>query len=148
LFLRRPGVLAAVGRASAVLAASVAGVPLFLSSAGSESVAVQAAERCPRDTGVSYPAGFAVAGASPDAIEAQGDGIVPPQLARLGPGDTPADPFEPLGEELGPSVLWLVRRDAGLRFADGSSEMTVAVLARDGALDHVEVLDGSRGPGL
>jgi putative ABC transport system permease protein len=141
-------VLAAVGGASAVLAASVAGVPLFLSSAGSESVAVQAAERCPRDTGVSYPAGFAVAGASPDAIEAQGDGMVPPQLARLGPGDTPADPFEPLGEELGPSVLWLVRRDAGLRFADGSSEMTVAVLARDGALDHVEVLDGSPGPGL
>jgi putative ABC transport system permease protein len=125
--LRRPGVLAAVAGASAVLAAAVAGVPLFLSSAGSESVAVQAGDRCPRDTGVRYPAGVAAAGVA---------------------SDTPADPFEPLDAGLGPSVLWLVQRDVGLRFADGSSDMTVAVLARDGALDHVDVLDGVPGPGL
>ena len=146
--------LAAVGGASAVLAASVAGVPLFLSSAGSESVAVQADERCPRDTGASVPAGFAVAGVpapAGDAVDAEGSehALVPAaELPELGPGDTPTDPFEPLDHRLEPSVLWLVRRDAGLGLADGSSVMTVAVLARDGALDHVEVLDGSRGPGV
>lgn len=144
--LRRPGVLAAVGGAGAVLAASVAGVPLFLSSAGSESVAVQAGDRCPRDTGVRHPAGFAVAGVASDGVE--GDVAAPPRFAELAPGDSPADPFEPLDDRLGPSVLWLVQRDAKLRFADGSSDMTVAVLARDGALDHVDVLDGSPGPGL
>ncbi|HZA75187.1 MAG TPA: hypothetical protein VE623_02225, partial [Acidimicrobiales bacterium] len=143
-----------MGGASAVLAASVAGVPLFLSSAGSESVAVQADERCPRDTGASVPAGFAVAGVpapAGDAVDAEGSehALVPAaELPELGPGDTPADPFEPLDHRLEPSVLWLVRRDAGLGLADGSSVMTVAVLARDGALDHVEVLDGSRGPGV
>ncbi|MGH9111464.1 MAG: hypothetical protein ACRDZN_04075 [Acidimicrobiales bacterium] len=147
LLLRRPGVLAAVGGASAVLAASVAGVPLFLSSASSESVAVQAGERCPRDTGVRYPAGFAVAGVPPDAVEVDG-GVGPPRPAEIGPDDSPSDPLEPLDDRLGLSVLWLVQRNAGLRFADGSSDMTVAVLARDGALDHVEVLDGSPGPGL
>lgn len=51
LLLRRPGVLAAAAGAAAVVAASSAAVPLFLSSAGTEAVTIQAAERCPRDTG-------------------------------------------------------------------------------------------------
>src|SRR6187431_3290716 len=51
LMLRRPGVLATVAGACAVTAASLAAVPLFLSSVGTASVALQASERCPRDTG-------------------------------------------------------------------------------------------------
>src|SRR5688572_32395896 len=51
LLRRRPGVLATVAGACAVVAASLAAVPLFLSSVGTESVTLQAAERCPRDTG-------------------------------------------------------------------------------------------------
>ncbi len=49
--LRRPGVLATVAGASAVVVAALAAVPLFLSSAGTASIELQAAERCPRDTG-------------------------------------------------------------------------------------------------
>ncbi len=50
---RRPGVLVTVAAACAVMTTSLAAVPLFLSSVGTESVALQASERCPRDTGVS-----------------------------------------------------------------------------------------------
>src|SRR5688500_13382452 len=53
LLWRRPGVLATVAGACAVLAAALASVPLFLSSVGSETIALQTAERCPRDTGAS-----------------------------------------------------------------------------------------------
>ena len=85
LLLRRPGVLATVSAASAVTAASIASVPLFVSSVGTESVAVQADERCPRDTGATQP--FV---ATPD---------------RLAPD--PSDPFQGIGglepgQHLGP----------------------------------------------
>ena len=53
LLRRRPGVLVTVAAACAVMTTSLAAVPLFLSSVGTESVALQASERCPRDTGVS-----------------------------------------------------------------------------------------------
>jgi putative ABC transport system permease protein len=128
LLRRRPGVLATVAGASAVLAASLAAVPLFLSSVGTESVSVQAAERCPRDTGVSLPTGFADPG------------------NRAQP-DVGSDPFTPLGDELGPGVLWL-RRDGELTRADGSGDIPVVLLTRDAAVDHIEVVDGSPGPGL
>jgi putative ABC transport system permease protein len=148
LLLRRPGVLASVAGASTVLAAAVAGVPLFLSSAASESVAVQAAERCPRDTGVNLGAGFAVAGVPRSAADRSLGGAVPPELPRLGPGDPVADPFEPLGEQLGPSALWLVRRGLELRFADDSTALGVALLTRDRAPAPGEVIEGSPGPGV
>ena len=48
LSLRRPGVLASVAGASALLAAALASVPVFLSSVGTEAVAVQAGDRCSR----------------------------------------------------------------------------------------------------
>src|SRR5688572_33468433 len=53
LLRRRPGVLLTIAAACAVMTTSLAAVPLFLSSVGTESVALQASERCPRDTGVS-----------------------------------------------------------------------------------------------
>jgi hypothetical protein len=130
-------VLAAVAGACAVLAASAAGVSLFLSSSGSESVAVQAGERCPRDTGVTRRSDFGVAG-----VEG-----VPPGATPIAPGERPADPFAPLGDKLGESVFWL-EGAAALERTDGSGATTVAVLARDGALDHVDVLDGTPGPGV
>ncbi|MGH9114018.1 MAG: FtsX-like permease family protein [Acidimicrobiales bacterium] len=156
LLRRRPGVLAAVAGAGAVLAASVAGVPLFLSSAGSESLAVQAGERCPRDTGVTLGRGFAVAGVPPENFEVDestesfqvdASEVLALQLTPLAPGERPDDPFAPLGDGVGRSVFWL-QGDAALERADGSGVTPVALLARDGALDHVDVIDGSPGPGV
>ena len=83
LLWRRPGVLVPTAGACAVLAASLASVPLFLSSAGTEAVELQAAERCPRDTGATY--------------------VVP---ARPGSQLGAPDPFTPLADQLGPSVQW------------------------------------------
>jgi putative ABC transport system permease protein len=123
LLVRRPGVLATVAGATAVLAASLGAVPLFVSSVGTASVAVQAAERCPRDTGVTY--GQAVGALS----------------------DEDSSPFGLLGDRLGPAVVW-AHMEASLVPADGSRATPVAILTRDGALDHVDVIDGSPGPGL
>ena len=123
LLVRRPGVLAPAAGAAAVLAAAMASVPLFLSSAGTEAVALQAAERCPRDTGATS--------------------LIPP-----GPGSplgTP-DPFTPLSDDLGPSTQW-ARLETTMETPDGSARTPVVVLHRDGALEHVEVLEGSPRPG-
>jgi putative ABC transport system permease protein len=128
LLRRRPGVLATVAGASAVLAASLAAVPLFLSSVGTESVSVQAAERCPRDTGASVATGFSD----------PGDGSRP---------DLGSDPFTPLADDLGPSLLWFAQPVALAR-GDGSGDVPAVLLTRDGALDHVDVIDGRPGPGL
>ncbi|HEY9556714.1 MAG TPA: hypothetical protein VIR58_08265, partial [Acidimicrobiales bacterium] len=81
LLRRRPGVLAAVAGACAVMVAAVAAVPLFLSSVGSASLALQASERCPRDTGAS----------------------VPLQLDATGVEAPPDDPFSAVSDRLGPS---------------------------------------------
>jgi putative ABC transport system permease protein len=123
LLWRRPGVLVPTAGAAAVLAASLASVPLFLSSAGSEAVALQAAERCPRDTGATY--------------------LIPP-----GPGSTldAPDPFTPLADDLGPSVQW-GRIETWLESPDGSGRTPVVVLFREGALDHLDVVEGSPRPG-
>lgn len=125
LLWRRPGVLATVAGACAVLSASAAAVPLFLSSVGTEAIAVQAAERCSRDTGATHQ----------DEVTA----------AAL--REPPEDPFAPLSAQLGPTESWAL---AGVALArpDGSRARTMPVLARDDFLDHVEVLDGGPGPGL
>jgi len=125
LLWRRPGVLATVAGACAVLSASAAAVPLFLSSVGTEAIAVQAAERCPRDTGATYQ----------DEVTA----------AAL--RERPDEPFAPLAAELGPTASWAL---AGVSLArpDGSRVRTMPVVARDDFLDHVDVLDGGPGPGL
>ncbi|HZA78303.1 MAG TPA: FtsX-like permease family protein [Acidimicrobiales bacterium] len=125
LLWRRPGVLATVAGATVVLAASAAAVPLFLSSAGSEATAVQAGERCPRDTGAIHPTGFT-------ASELR---------------DPPPDPFAPLADTLGPTASWARFRTTLVR-PDGSRAPEMPILARDDFLDHVEVVDGSPGPGL
>ncbi|HEX6417997.1 MAG TPA: FtsX-like permease family protein [Acidimicrobiales bacterium] len=125
LLWRRPGVLATVAGATAMLAAPVAAIPLFLSSAGSEGIAVQAEERCPRDTGATYLTGFTAA-----------------ELR-----DPPPDPFAPLAGDLEPAVSW-ARLGVSLARPDGSTAPPMPLLARDGAVDHVEVVDGSPGPGL
>jgi putative ABC transport system permease protein len=125
LLWRRPGVLATVAGACAVLSASAAAVPLFLSSVGTEAIAVQSAERCPRDTGATY----------------QDDVTAAALRAR------PEDPYAPLAAQLGPTESWAL---AGVSLArpDGSRVRTMPVLARDDFLGHVEVLDGGPGPGL
>ena len=120
LLWRRPGVLAAVAGACAVMAAAVAAVPLFLSSAGTASVGLQAEERCPRDTGVTRAAATATAALTAPI----------------------ADPFAPLHGELTATNTWVARELIDL------GETRTAILAREGAADHVAVLDGPRGEGI
>jgi putative ABC transport system permease protein len=123
LLWRRPGVLATVAAACGVLAAALAAVPLFLSSAGSEAVAVQAGERCPGDTGATYQFG-----------------------ATARDVESPApDPFAPLADKLGPTSQWV---QVGTDLAGPGDTTPAFVLARDSAMNRVEVVDGSTDPGL
>jgi putative ABC transport system permease protein len=120
-------VLATVAGACAVLAASVAAVPLFLSSVGSEAVALQVADRCPRDTGASR-----FFGASPF------------QVAEPAP-----DPFAVLHDRLQPSSRWVRIDDFVLSSAaDPTLNTQATLLTRDDVLDHVEILEGGGGPGV
>jgi putative ABC transport system permease protein len=120
LLWRRPGVLVPTAGAGMVLAASLASVPLFLSSAGTEAVELQAAERCPRDTGTTYH-------------------VPRPDLGLVTP-----DPFVPLADDLGPSVEW-ARIETTMT---GPVDDTPAVvLYRDGAFDHVDAIEGTPGSG-
>src|SRR3546814_55787 len=106
------------------MVAAVAAVPLFLSSVGSASLALQAAERCPRDTGASVPLQLDAAG-----VEAPSD-----------------DPFSAVSDRLGPSNRWLSVQRAALVGPGG--ETFASLLARDGALEHVEVLESGSGSGV
>lgn len=123
---RRPGVLATVAGACAVVAASLAGVPLFLSSVGTATVAVQAAERCPRDTGASRHLG-----------------VTAGQVRSPSP-----DPFLPVADRLGPTSSSVRIERIPLAPVAGGRDVDTALLARDGALQHVEVLEGAAGPGV
>jgi putative ABC transport system permease protein len=124
---RRPGVLVTVVGACAVMTASAASVPLFLSSVGTESVALQVAERCPRDTGVSLQLGASSSQVTP-IVE---------------------DPFVSLSHRLEPSNRWLWLERTRLAGADLNEDDTPAnLLMRDDALEHVQVIDGSDGPGI
>ena len=78
---------------------------------------------CPRDTGATYR--------------------IPP-----GPGSSlgAPDPFTPLADELGPSIQW-GRLETSLAGPDPSRATDVVVLFREGALDHVDGLEGSAQPG-
>ncbi len=126
LLRRRPGMVATVAGAAALLAAPVAAVPLFVSSAGTESVAVQRSERCPRDTGATY------------------QHVATPELLA----DDAPDPLAPV-DGLGPTTRWALIDSVELVGSDASDPTGVAVISRDGALDHVERVDGEPGaPGL
>ncbi|MFP5255818.1 MAG: hypothetical protein ACLGI8_08230 [Acidimicrobiia bacterium] len=126
LLRRRPGLAAAVAGAVAVTAAAVAAVPIFLSSVGTGAVALQAAERCPRATGVTR-----VWQGSLDEVRAR-----------------PADPFAPLGDSFGPTNRWVVREGLTLERADGAGALGVTLLDREAAHEHVEVLEDRHGPGV
>lgn len=127
LLWRRPGLLAAVAGATAVVAASLASVPLFTSSVGSASVQLQIDERCPRDLGATRrfsAAAGAIRSPSPD-------------------------PFTPVADRLGPSNWWARVEEVPLRTDGvGADPLEVNLLVRGGALDHVEVLESREGPGV
>lgn len=125
LLWRRPGVMATVAGAAAVMTASLAAVPLFSSSVGSGSVTLQAAERCPRDTGVTQ-----ALAASPSEV--------------LSP---PPSPFTALAG-LGPASHWVRLDSWPMTGADPARLSEVSFLVRDDAIAHVEVLEGTAGPGL
>ncbi len=126
LLRRRPGILAMVAGATMVLVAPLAAVPLFLSSVGTASVAVQAAERCPRDTGASYTV------------------LLAPSEAAAPAGD----PIGPLRGALGPVTRWSATENlVRLSGPDPRDDTQAVVLARDGAGDHIEVLAGTPGAG-
>jgi putative ABC transport system permease protein len=116
LLRRRPGVLAAVAGATAVVVAAMAAVPLFLSSAGTASVRLQADERCPPDTGVSE-------GVAGDLVRD------PPRYDAL-----PA---------LAGEDRWSIYDGLQLGRPGADVHEQVSVLSRPGAAAHVEVLDGS-----
>ena len=127
LLRHRPGLLAAVAGATAVVAASLASVPLFTSSVGSASMQLQREERCARDLGASRP--FSVAAS----------GIRTPS----------PDPFVPVADRLGPSNWWAQVEDVPLVGGTESTDrLTVSLLVRGGALDNVEVLEPGTGPGV
>mgnify|MGYP003619132988 CR=1 FL=1 len=107
--------LVATAGAVGVLAAAGASVPLFLSSAGTEAVALQAGERCPKDTG-----------ATSHTVASTGSAL-----------DTP-DPFAPLAARLAPALQW-GRMETWLEGAEPSSRTPVVVLFREGAEGHVDV---------
>ena len=118
--------MATVAGATAVVAASVAAVPLFLSSVGTGAVGLQASERCPRDTGVTQRT-----------------------VASVQQVTSPSrSPFASLDDVLGSSNRWLRLEDLPVTGPATSKEHEVSVLLRDDALAHVEVVDGSPGPGL
>jgi putative ABC transport system permease protein len=122
--LRRAGVMAMVAGAAVVLVAPLAAVPLFLSSVGTASVAVQTDERCPRDTGASYTTPVAT------------DDLATPS----------ADPLGPIAD-LGPTTRWMRSDIVRLTGADPAAATQAVVMARDGAPDHVDVVAGTPGPG-
>lgn len=126
LLVRRTGLLVATAGASAVVAASLASVPLFTSSVGSASVDLQVDERCPRDTGFSRT--FTAAAAS---------------LRTPSP-----DPFAGIADQVGPSNWWAHVEDVPLDGGDRDSPLTVTLLVRGGALDHVDVVEQVDGPGI
>jgi hypothetical protein len=115
-------VLLPTAGAAVVLAASLAAVPLFLSSAGTEAVELQAAERCPRDTGATAMV--------PEAAE--GSRLAAP------------DPFLALADDLGPPIQW-GRIETTL--AGPVDDIPVVVLFREGAADHLDVVEGASRPG-
>ena len=126
LLWRRPGVVLTVVASCAVVAASVAAVPLFLSSVGSATVEVQADERCPRVTGAT--ARF-----------------------RVGPADVvdgPVDPFTPVADRLGPARRWVRLEPLRLTGADPQRRIDASLLARDDVADHIEVLEQTSGDGV
>ena len=57
------------------------------------------------------------------------------------------DPFGPLRADLGPSVR-SVRAESSLGDPATGIDEPVVVVSRDGALDHVEVVEGTPGPGV
>jgi putative ABC transport system permease protein len=125
LLWRHPGVLAMVAGATAVLVAPLAAVPLFLSSVGTASVTVQAAERCPRDTGASF-------------------------TQFMAPGDAAApagDPLGPLAGSLGPATRWSAMHDVRVSGPDPRDGTAAVVLTRDGSSDHVDAVAGTPGAG-
>lgn len=127
LLWRRPGLVAAVAGATAVVAASLASVPLFTSSVGSASVQLQIEERCPRDIGATR-----AFSATPGAVRSPSP-----------------DPFAPVADRLGPSNWWARLDEVPLRTdAVGAEPLEVNLLVRGGALDHVEVLESRAGSGV
>ena len=118
--------LATVVGACAVMTASTASVPLFLSSVGTESVTLQAAERCPRDTGAAL------------RLRATSGDVVRPY----------EDPYLPVTDSLGPANRWLRLEDTSLAGADLDADTPASLLVRDDALEHVAIIDGADGPGI
>lgn len=126
LLWRNPGVVATVVGACAVMAAAASSVPLFASSVGTAAVAFQAEERCGLDTGATMSIGATPADLREPAV----------------------DPFRPLSRELGPSTRWLRLQLVPLIGSDSQRADSVSIVTGDGAIDHVERLDGESDGGL
>jgi putative ABC transport system permease protein len=58
------------------------------------------------------------------------------------------DPFVPVRDRLGPTNRWAALEHTSLAGTDPAEDVPASLLVRDGALDHVEVLEGPAGPGV
>jgi putative ABC transport system permease protein len=119
LLLRRPAVLISAAGACLVLAASIAAVPLFLSSSGTAALERQAAERCAAASGATL---YATAEGSAFAAAAEATSA---DRAELGPG----------------IVTYLPRITLSVTPAGGGQSWLSQLLARTGAVDHLEPVE-------
>lgn len=138
LALRHPLVLAATAGAVGVLVASVASAPLFLASAGAEALTIQVESRCPTDTGIDMATAFGVPGGGPQSAELP---VFTPD------GQPPPNPAAPVADRFGPAAYEL-QTEARVGHRDSQSSSMVSILSREDALDHVETIEGTPGPGV
>jgi putative ABC transport system permease protein len=131
LLLRAPGTALAVGGAGIVVAFVVASWPLFLQSVVDASHDRQVAQRCSWEVGATVvpPPPFGpTRPIAPDDLDRA--------VARLAPRI----------DHVGPPVRTAVATSIFGATADGGGRF-VQLLARTGAADHVEILEGAETPG-
>jgi putative ABC transport system permease protein len=139
LVLRRyPGVLAALVAAAALLTLAAAAGPLFVSAAASAAVGDELRRLTPFGAGAYIRVTGPVA---PEQVEALGDPTFAERTAALeeATADFPGR---------GGLVATILGPEFDVSGALGGADLEVRLLARTGALEHVQRLDGGDGPGL
>lgn len=132
LLVRRPGVALALTVAALVAALPITAGPLFLSSAGSATLAARSASACPTELGSQVVT-------SPVPVD---------EFARSAFAEAENDEAVAAGRvgDLGPSVTSVVTTDAVV--GSGGHRQTVDLVGRDNFASHVHVLAGGVGAGL
>ncbi len=132
LLVRRPGVALALAVAAAVAVMPMAAGPLFLSSAGSATLAARSASACPTTLGSQVVTG----GAPVD------------DFSRSAFAEAENDEAAAAGHitNLGAAVTSLISTDVVV--GSRARHATVDIVGRDNAAPHVRLVAGGPGPGL